>query len=46
MTLNPTGLTPGFYQGTVSVNVGMTTSGGIGQVNSPIELLVPSLNGQ
>ncbi len=46
VTLNPTGLTPVFYQGTVSVNVGTTTSGGIGQVNLPIELLVPSLNGQ
>lgn len=42
VTLNPTGLAPGFYQGTVSVNVGTTTSGGIGQVNLPIELLVPS----
>jgi sugar lactone lactonase YvrE len=38
VSLNPVGLTPGFYPGTVSV----VLAGGLGQVNLPIELLVPS----
>jgi hypothetical protein len=38
VSLNPAGLTPGFYPGTVSV----VLAGGLGQVNLPIELLVPS----